>query len=238
MGLISRVSSRTYRRVILYKPHNICTMPPSNQDLISTMWTDFSIPSTIAHDQVYQNQLQHEDDLNNEILQKKLEAEKLKQEKYKTRVVSKKPITIPQPFDFDQRPNKRRFSKASKELDELHHQIEIQEEQHLKIKIRAKKIPKTTYAPFTFVEADRIRKCKFNAWVEQERKNKLILSKEMCNFRAKSAPVKTGAFMERQKELEMYRKIKHYVRVDTLLHESKLPFTRDFHRKTEKLPSI
>jgi len=229
-------------------------MPPSNQDLISTMWTDFSIPSTIAHDQVYQNQLQHEDDLNNEILQKKLEAEKLKQEKYKTRVVSKKPITIPQPFDFDQRPNKRRFSKASKELDELHHQKEIQEEQHLKIKIRAKKIPKTTYAPFTFkkpdsydstertefkfVEADRIRKCKFNAWVEQERKNKLILSKEMCNFRAKSAPVKTEAFMERQKELEMYRKIKHYVRVDTLLHESRLPFTSDFHRKTEKLPSI
>ena len=229
-------------------------MPPSNQDLISTMWTDFSIPNTIAHDQVYQSQLQHEDDLNNEILQQKLEAEKLKQEKYKSRVVSKKPITIPQPFDFDQRPNKRRFSRASKELDELHHQKVIEEEQHLKIKIRAKKIPKTTYAPFTFkkpgshystegtefkfVEADRIRKCKFNAWVEQERKNKVILSREMCNFRAKSAPVKTEAFLERQKELEMYRKIKHYVRVDTLLHDSKLPFTSDFHRKKEKLPSI
>merc|ERR1712071_263673 len=113
-----------------------------------------SIPNTIANDQVYQSQLQHEDDLNNAILQKKLEAEKIKQEKYKSRVVSKKPTTIPQLFEFDQRPNKRRFSRASKELDELHLQKIIQEEQHLKIKIRAKKIPKTTYSPFTFKKPD------------------------------------------------------------------------------------
>merc|ERR1739848_886041 len=252
MGLISRVSSRTYRRVIT-TPHLFtnCTMSQNQDILISNMWTEFSVPKTLASDEIYQNILNIEDHKNDEILKNQAEIEKLKQEKLKLRVISKKPNTIPIPFHFD----KRRYSRASKELDELKIQKELEEESHLKVKIRAKKIPKTTYKPFKFkkendirtteilpefkfVEQDRISKCKFNAWVEQERKNKIILAKELSNFRAKSAPVMSEAFLERQKELEMYRKIKHYVRVDTLLQESKLPFTSDFHRKKERLPSI
>merc|ERR1712178_638654 len=102
---------------------------------ISNMWSDFKIPSTLAEDEVYQTKLRFEDEveeMNNQLIE---EENKRKNEAKKRRIHSKKPNTIPQPFKFDSRPIQKRYSKASQELDGIRIQKQIQEDNHLKIKI-------------------------------------------------------------------------------------------------------
>merc|ERR1712071_386781 len=236
MGLISRVSSRTYRETDSKMSTAAIRSPLSE---IKDLWTKFEITQRLCDDSLYQDIIEIQETQEGIQLEKENALQKLYREQAARK--QKKPVTMPVPFKFDERPHIRKYSRVSAELDARKRQKQREE---AKVKIRAVEIPKTTYKPFklkkskaasttqllpefSFIARDIERAKCMDEWVESERAPQIELVQQMCNFRAKPAPKITDAVNERRKEEKMYRKIKHYVRVDTMIKTSKLPFTSD-----------
>ena len=140
------------------------------------------------------------------------------------------------------------FSRASKELDERK-KLKLEEENfHLNFKFIAKEAPKSTRNPnlikikteklnhdsttFSFVEKDRIRQIEKTEHINKILEEREVEARQMTNiFKALKPPVRSEKYVERMKELEEYRKIKKYLRMDTTLAESKLPFSNKYDEK-------
>lgn len=218
---------------------------------------NFNVPSKLFDDKVYLKKLQ-ENELKENELESKLKLQKEEDEKNLEKFSQKNQSleALRQKYskfkEFNcSKPIKRRFGKASQELDKRRTEKNIVDEAELSFKFRAKALPETTYQPnlikpkpmtriddnsrndhnavFSFVPTDEIRKQQKlskiqNTLTERENHAKLLANK----FKALPPPTRSEKYVERMKEIEEYRKIKKYVRMDTTLFESRLPFTNKY----------
>jgi len=216
------------------------------------LWKTFEIATTLYEDRLYQDRINCEECEEAELQEQQAEEARLieLQKKEKLAKLAKKKTTKLVPFKFDERPHVRRYSRVSEELDKKRQEKAVEEAAHLQVKFKAKDIPKSTYRPFktkkvkcqsptktlpefSFVARDRIKKELLEEWCESERERERKTLADMCYFRAQPAPAITSAYREREKENLMYRKIKKYVRMDTMAKSSQLPFSSN-HAKPKK----
>ena len=154
------------------------------------------------------------------------------------------------------RPITRSYSRASKELDARRQQKEAENLLHLSQKFTAKTLPKTTYKPnlikskakklksqfltaeqggeFKFVEVDRQRQKIKKEKIQKMIKERDLVNKKLANSFRAIAPPRTftsDAYKEKMKEIQEYRKIAKYVRIDMNLKESRWPFSNLYDSK-------
>ena len=218
------------------------------QEIISSMWDDFSVDS-------YANEL--EDDFN----QRRVE-QKVPTKEWRPR------ITIPEPFIMTIRDENRvrKKSRAMQLAEEEKQRKEEQEEAECSMQFKANPMPASTYLPlYEIIVAKneyRRKKVKENSkellksqekpfkFVERENKKRLrkqdiSLKKKQERetdsrpFRAK--PVPTYLFdtsiEDKIKEEEEYRKIRVKMRAEDLLRQSRLPGTMGERARSKTTPS-